>query len=535
MTTEPEKPLREDKGPAWFNESVLKLVASTVTALGTTCLLGYFVYITYFPPFDPAAIGGLLLSLSFVVLPLCALFSAVLLSPYVMIGVWIRARPRRHGDAHFNMELLWFVVTAAACFIFFGFALLGYAYMNWDMDWVLLLYLSFLLLIFCLYFTAVRSRHRRRHSKIYTPENALRYHRLCAWRRVRGIWITRFGNTIFVGLLTASPLSFVFLLLSGASDLQNDDLEAAAQAIFWTGAVVAIVGYFAIHLVYSPRWRRAWILCALMVFALPPVASILAHAPGVLPMSVAHVTKLGNFSANRIVMSGKACPLLSPYLELDCKEIGEKAFDVCNVHVMSRVGSESYLRIASREQDKASGYHIKAVLIPTAAIEGMEVDFLFRALRLDQVDKRLAKRSSSCPVMLLSLQADSSFGFNGFTLSDEGKQQLAELLRSISASAPRVEQIRVTGHADSVGTLAHNKWLALRRAEEVQLYLIREARKLRMELMIAVESKGSSEPVITSCKNHPQRIACEAPNRRVDIRIMTRPLLPLDTQPAPRP
>lgn len=511
----------DQPGRSWLNESALKLFGTAVAGLGTISLLGYFLYIRYFPPFDTAAVASLLLSLSFVVLPLCALMSAVLLSPYFVIGMSVRARPGKRDDINFNTELVVWVVTAAACFFTFGLLLLIYAYLECPMDWVWLLYISIVLLLFCLYVLAVRARHRNRYRKIYTVANAGRYRRLCAWRRVRDIWISRFFATMLVGALTASPLSLVFLVLGKASEIRDDDLWAAGQAIVWTGIVAATVGYFAIHMLYSPKWRASWRLLVVMVLALPPVASFLAQAPGVLPMSIAHITKLGNFRAERMTLSAKACPILASYLDLDCQ--GGMAFQVCNLHVMSRVGSETYLRIAANEMDNAQGHVVKAVFIPTETIEGLEADFTLRPMRLAVVNEVLKKQSSSCPTNAATLLADSAFGFDGFTLNAEGRTSLARLLASVRASTAQIERIEVTGHADLLGTPEHNDWLAMRRAREVELYLAGELRNVPKPPPIVVGSMGSKAPLITSCKDNKQRVACEAPNRRVDIKVVEKP------------
>lgn len=84
-------------------------------------------------------------------------------------------------------------------------------------------------------------------------------------------------------------------------------------------------------------------------------------------------------------------------------------------------------------------------------------------------------------------------------------------------SATQVDAIRVIGHTDRLGSVAHNRDLALRRAQAVKNYLV--SKGVPAEI-IEVQGRGSTEPKVT-CNDRARAalIACLAPNRRVRIEI----------------
>lgn len=117
------------------------------------------------------------------------------------------------------------------------------------------------------------------------------------------------------------------------------------------------------------------------------------------------------------------------------------------------------------------------------------------------------------------LSSDSLFAFGKSSLenlSDEGRHQLDALATGLSGRP--YEMVHVIGHSDRIGNAKANVDLSTRRADAVRDYLVQKG--VPAEKITAV-GRGSVEPVV-ECddKDRAALIACLAPNRRVEIRIV---------------
>lgn len=112
------------------------------------------------------------------------------------------------------------------------------------------------------------------------------------------------------------------------------------------------------------------------------------------------------------------------------------------------------------------------------------------------------------------VQADVLFAFNDAVLTDKGKAELDKLAAGIQAGT----KVVVVGHADVIGDANYNKQLSLRRAKTVASYLNAKVGKGTFE----VSGVGSAQPTkdTTKCKdikNWKEKVACYAPDRRVEV------------------
>ncbi|TKR33428.1 OmpA family protein [Luteimonas gilva] len=117
------------------------------------------------------------------------------------------------------------------------------------------------------------------------------------------------------------------------------------------------------------------------------------------------------------------------------------------------------------------------------------------------------------------LSSDSLFAFGKSSLadlSDEGRRELDALAAGLN-SRP-YEVVHVIGHSDRIGNDKANLDLSTRRAAAVRAYLVQQG--VPADKITAV-GRGSVEPVV-ECddKDRPALIACLAPNRRVEIKIV---------------
>lgn len=119
----------------------------------------------------------------------------------------------------------------------------------------------------------------------------------------------------------------------------------------------------------------------------------------------------------------------------------------------------------------------------------------------------------------VTLSADVLFDFGKSTLKDAGKAKLDELADRLSGAT--LDQIKIVGHADRIGSPQHNKRLSEARAETVREYLQTRTNARTFE----IAGKGSTQPV-SSCKglgadqgSNRRLVQCLQADRRVEIEL----------------
>ena len=137
------------------------------------------------------------------------------------------------------------------------------------------------------------------------------------------------------------------------------------------------------------------------------------------------------------------------------------------------------------------------------------------------------KETPKPPPQTISLPADVLFDFNKSTLKPEGKTKLDEMLRTIGSA--RLEDVRVIGHTDRLGSTAYNQKLSEHRANAVKTYL--SSKGISAD-RIRAEGRGKTQPVTrpADCQGLPRKklIACLQPDRRVDIETRAQKLSGVD-------
>lgn len=112
-----------------------------------------------------------------------------------------------------------------------------------------------------------------------------------------------------------------------------------------------------------------------------------------------------------------------------------------------------------------------------------------------------------------------AFGKSGYRdISTAGRTELGELAHTLLAQPEGIKHITVIGHADLIGSADAAQRLGAARAATVKQALAENGVPSRV---MQTQSMGNREPVDDSCRktSTPANIACNAPNRRVVVRV----------------
>lgn len=142
-------------------------------------------------------------------------------------------------------------------------------------------------------------------------------------------------------------------------------------------------------------------------------------------------------------------------------------------------------------------------------------------------DGRLADQAAPAPVVespgpampVAATAVQGVVGF-GFDRADLDQQALAAVDSVLDQVSGMIKVIRLTGHADRIGTEDYNLDLSLRRASAVSDYI---SDRIAVDPgKIEIGGKGESQPLV-GCDGvlGAAVIRCLAPNRRVDVMIDT--------------
>lgn len=119
----------------------------------------------------------------------------------------------------------------------------------------------------------------------------------------------------------------------------------------------------------------------------------------------------------------------------------------------------------------------------------------------------------------INLAADALFVFDTAQMLPAGQAKVQKLVQDIQASDIRIEQIRVLGYTDRLGSDEYNQALSLERARAVARYMKQQG----LQTPVVINGMGERDPITRDClgnKATPQLVACLQPDRRVSIELM---------------
>ena len=131
------------------------------------------------------------------------------------------------------------------------------------------------------------------------------------------------------------------------------------------------------------------------------------------------------------------------------------------------------------------------------------------------VAPKVEPKAASLPVVVptpqsVTYKTDGFFDFDKTGLKPEGTAALLRMLEQAKGS--NIEEIRVEGHTDAVGSEGYNLKLSIRRAEAVKAFLVKQGVPANV---IKTEGFGETQPVANNATGKGR-----AQNRRVTVEFI---------------
>lgn len=124
--------------------------------------------------------------------------------------------------------------------------------------------------------------------------------------------------------------------------------------------------------------------------------------------------------------------------------------------------------------------------------------------------------STAPKVVKVIVEETDFFDFDKFELTSDAKEKLGLMVKLV-ARPGEIENIKVMGYTDRIGTDDYNQSLSLKRAQAVHDYLVDKDQI--PDNKVEVIAMGKKDPRVSCAGVHGSSaiISCLAPNRRVEV------------------
>ncbi|WP_146171937.1 hypothetical protein [Pseudoduganella armeniaca] len=490
------------------DEDMRMAIWFAVLGVGAVGLFSYFFHIEYFPIFDLAAATSLFLSFAYVCLIVLPLLSGLFLFPYLIHTVSLRQASQKQGT---EQSLAQIATRAGICslqLLLLGFTLGFFAMQDWSPAAGLLAYLCLSAAIAGWFFVASNRALRK------DPNSPL--------ARARPHLPALLPDICMTGVLQLFCLVLLWLFLAQGSPAQQDDWMAYYTNVAAVAFFLGLAGAALMYCLAQPWGRRTAYLLIPLFLVVPYIFTALIQGTGAIPMTVARLTKIGNFRAERLVVKGSSCAKLPPELGLACDNDDDAPpIHLCNVHVMSRPGSELYVRLALPKTDSKGEHPVIALFLPSDEAQPVQINTKKKFMHLDNIERTLRTEGPACPVPPSDSAVWLPFQKQQAILSVAANARLQPIIARLASDPESISEVSIIGHAaddeQEASALVRQRTLETRRT------LARELRTLDGRNLPALVVRTTGPEERQACDSTYTAAECADAQRRVEVRLVPRP------------
>lgn len=557
---------------AYIKKNPFQSGAALATLYGVLVIFAYHFHIEYFPSFDLKSLASTVFAAAYTALFTLVVFSLSLFAPAYVIATW--GLDKQLDDAQKNGKALQnrivecfflaFIIFLTICGIFF-------VVVDNDLpEWWMLIALPLVTTVWSVvgYFLKKLARAGKAGQSSHEGEKTGVPAGLLTWPRVSFIFMMTCVATME---LLSMAILFNMLRDSPYAENADDRLADLFVSLAWSGMILHLIGGYLVSAWRIPNFNPTHrLLSCIAALAAPVAASLFMGNPVLFFALTAMTTKYGNFRAAEMTVTNTACQIIENGGEKLCVKQGDGMNKLCNVHVLSRIGTESYLLVSypgkkpsgakarptatsstkdgnghsqkkGSEKEPDAGKWVLDVYLPSKDILGMRVDTTVRRFRKSRIVNGLGTGMSVCEAppsatapapspgpkertARLSLKTEL-FEFDKYALKPDGNALLQKFAEDLAATDTPSMTIKVIGHTDSIGKPLYNFHLSQMRAITVanylQSYLQKRPHSVK-ELDIDIKGVGPLQPKVADldCPGQGagnERIHCLEPNRRVEV------------------
>ena len=587
---------------AYIKKNPFQSGAALATLYGVLVIFAYHFHIEYFPSFDLKSLASTVFAAAYTALCTLVVFSLSLFAPAYVIGTWgldehLGNEQKDSGGLQkriFECFFLAFAIFLTVCGIFF------IVVDNEMPSWLLLPALPIVTTAWIVVghflkklfgagktngdapITPDKGNTAEGGVSLTKPEPALDQDSAKQEKTGSLIW-SRVSFIFMMTCVAAMELVSMAILLNMLRDSPYADNPAdiSLTSIFvglaWSGMILHVIGIYLVSAWRIPDLNpKHRVFSCLTAFAAPVIVSFFLNNPVLFFALTAMTTKYGNFRAAEMTVTNTACQIIENAGEKLCVKQSDGMNKLCNVHVLSRIGTESYLLVSypgkktaaekpgpgaassaknaggasQKDEDKKEVDASKWVLdvyLPSKEILGMRVDTTVRRFRKSGIVNGLGTGVSVCPAPPAAPPAappvrpapppepkertaqqslkTELFEFDKYVLKPDGNALLQKFAKDLAATDASTMTLKVIGHTDSIGTPYYNLQLSQMRAFTVANYLqsyLQKPPHVIKQLDIDVKGVGPLQPKVAdlNCPGRgaeKKRIHCLEPNRRVEV------------------
>lgn len=373
----------------YIAENPISALSALITLFGLGAIYAYLFHIEYFPMFDLTALASVVFGAALVGLVLLTVLSLLLFIPALQIGNMAfgesaDGKGERRLAQYIGVAILAFVIWVAYIWI-----VVEYELPAWTV-----------LVVFGLFFVGTL------FAKVVFREPAAlgrpsRWPTLVEmkkrWRDKKWDMLASTAAIAFVGFLQFLPINVFFMMLhdSPAHQEEIDMFTLIGQAAL-VSLIIQAASAFLVHAWFNPRATKSLRPVALLVaFVAPMLIPVVTGNPALLWMRVAQVTKLGNYHVNEMMVKKNVCAMLALEGAADCVSVGAESACICHVHVLSGLGTQTYLML-HKPPVAGQRARVARVLIPSADIVSQVINVNAKFNHIDSVERYLFKNPARC-------------------------------------------------------------------------------------------------------------------------------------------
>ena len=546
---------------AYAKANPLKVGTAAATLYGLLIIYGYHTYIEYDAAFDIHSLASLIFAAAYVGLLVLISLSVGLLAPAYFIGAICIDDESRRTENGVSIRIARSFGTAFLAFV----GLFALVCLFGDKHWSPALILVPPLIVFVVY-ALLRAPWRQLVQALDARRGIARGADaswiLWKWKRLREVCInipasykSRLGLGMlmaFICVMQVVPLGMLFLTTRDSEVMQAEhpDWWKVTKIVVMIGVIIQFAGIYLVNAWRNPAMPRKHRVFSIVVALLVPIfAPLYVGEPTPVFSLTSLLTKTGNFRAAEMTLNEEGCRAAADVNRTLCIKTADGTNKLCNVHVMSRIGSETYVLLAypdgatggknarhdGEKVEKIDGHIVRHIYMPSKDILGIKPDLSVKVFTKEAIKKSLVKTSSICelpkmpeakPATSVSFAEKDLFEFDDYTLTARGRETLEAFTRRLVRDNQGGLSVDVTGHADQLGSPYHNLSLSQLRAISVANFLQAQLDGKVNNVKMSLQGVGSSRAEVpdAACPastSRAARIACFARNRRVDI-VVTR-------------